>query len=364
MTIAIILISVAVVLLLAGGWAYFHFHTFDSYTVQANLDIPNSDERTTYAACEDGFVKCSGDGITFFDKKGILWAETFEMTQPIMDTCKTFIAVADLKGSDIYVYDASGFVSRFSVSHPIVDLEVSEQGVVAAATNDGASNYIEVMDKEGTELISAKSVFSSSGYLMDIALSEDGSSLAAAFIYVSEGTLESKVVFYDFHGEGEITGGFNQYKDTVVTDVEFLNPSTVCAVGDSAITIYKIKPTPTIVYENLAPEYEIQSLFFDENRVGMVVIDESSENSYMIKVFNSRGKEVANCGTDFTYNRAAFAGNQVVLYSVNDCEIYSFNGVRRFSYTFDERIEYLLSSGGSRNYIYATANNTEFIRLK
>ncbi len=364
MIITTIIVVVAVLLLVAGAWAYLRFRTYDDYKVKANLDIANSDERTTYMACKEGYVKCAGDGITCFDKKGVIWAETYEMTQPLIDTCKNYIAVADLKGSDIYIYDESGQASRFSVSHPILDIEVSEQGVVAVATNDGTSNFIEVLDKAGNELITAKSVFSSSGYLMDIALSEDGSSLAAAFIYVSEGTLESKVVFYDFNGEGEITGGFNQYKDTVVTNVEFLNPSAVCAVGDRAITIYKVKPTPSIVYEDLDLPYEIQSAFFGENKLGLVVEDESSDSTYNIKVFNNRGREIADCGTDFPYNKVAFSGNYVMLHSVNDCELYSFAGVRKFAYSFDERIESLLPCGNGRDYIYATANNTEFIRIK
>lgn len=359
-----ILVALAIVLVVGGIWAFLRFHTFDSYKVKANLDIANSDERTNYVSFKGGYIKCAGDGITCFDKKGVIWAETFEMTQPLIDTCESYVAVADLKGSDIYIYNESGQVNRFSLSHPIVDIEVSEQGVVAAATNDGASNFIEVLDKEGKELITAKSVFSSSGYLMDITLSEDGSTLAAAFVYVSEGTLESKVVFYDFKGEGEISGGFNQYSDTLVTNVEFLNPSTVCAVGDNAITIYKVKSKPEIAYEELGLPYEIQSVFFDTNRVGMIVEEENSDTSYTVKVFNASGKELADFGIDFPYNHVAFSGRNVMLHSVNDCEIYSFAGIRKFAYSFDERIEALLPCGSGRDYIYATANNTEFIRIK
>ena len=364
-TITIIAVSVAIVLLVAAAWAYFYFRTFDGYAVKEIMDIANSDERTTYLKGNKGYIKCASDGITYFDRNGIIWGETYEMTQPIADVCESYIVVADLKGSDIYVYDDSGLVNRMSVSQPILDIEISEQGVVAAATNDGDSNYIEVLDKQGEELITAKSVFNTSGYLMDITLSQDGSSLAAAFIYVSEGTLESKVVFYDFNGEGEISGGFNQYKDTAVTDVEFMNANTVCAVGDNAITIYKVRPTPQIVYEDLDLQWEIQSAFFDTNRLGLIVEDETSEFGNSIKVLDNTGKLITDQGFDFAYNHVSFAGNNVLLYSVNDCEMYSCNsGRRKFAYTFDERIEYLLPCGNSRDFVYAMANRTEFIKLK
>lgn len=363
-TIAIILISVAVVLLAVGAWFYLRYHIYEDYVVTSEIDLTNSDERTKFLVCKRGYAHCAGDGITFFDRKGVLWAETYEMTQPLVDTCGSYIVVADLKGSDIYLYDMSGQINRISVSQPILDIEVSEQGVIAAATNDGVSNYIEVMDKEGNELISAKSVFASSGYLMDITLSDDGKSLAGAFIYVSEGTLQSRVVFYDFSGQGEITGGFNQYQDTVVTNVEFLNADTVCAVGDNALTFYNVAAVPSIIHEELNMPVEIQSLFFDRNRVGLIVEDESSENSYTIRVYDAGGNRLMNLGVDFAYTRASFAGNNVLLYSTNDCELYNYAGIRKYYGSFDEKIVDLVSCGNGRDFIYATANNTQFIRIK
>lgn len=357
-------IAVVVVLLGVGLWAYLRFHTYDGYKVVKELDMTNTDERTTYLAVKKGFIRCAGDGITFFDRGGIEWAETYEMTQPLTDTCGNYIVVADLKGSDVYIFDQTGLVNRITVEHPILDVEVSEQGVVAAATNDGASNYIEVLDKEGNNLITAKSVFASSGYLTDISLSENGSSLAAAFIYVSEGTLESKVVFYDFSGTGEITGGFNQYKDMVVTNVEFLNSNTVCAVADGALTFYKVSSTPSIIHEEMNLNFEIQSLFFSKNKVGLVVEDESSSNSYTIKVYNAQGSTIMDHGVDFPYTNAALAGNCVLLYSASEAELYSFAGIRKFAGPFDERIEYLVPAGSESSYIYATAGKTEFINLK
>ena len=361
---------VLALVIIVGVWCFFHFRKFDSYSVINDLGISNTDERTTYAEAEKGFLKCSGDGITFFDKNGIIWAETFEMTQPVMDTCGSYVAVADLKGADVVLYDGNGLVNRFSVSHPVLSVEVSEQGVVAAATSDDKSNYIEVFDKEGNELITAKSIFSSSGYLMDIALSEDGERLIAAFLYVSEGTLESKVVFYDFNGgegnaDGEgIVGGFNQYHDTAVTNVEFLDANTVCAVGDKAFSIYKFSKKPELIYENLDETFETQSLFFGKGRVGLITVDENSGSTYTFKVFNNSGKLIAEEGFDFAYSKAGFAGNNVILYSANDCEMYSFSGVKKFEYAFDNRIEALLSCGNGREFVYASPNKTEYIRIK
>lgn len=365
----ITIVVIAVILLAAAGiWAFLRFNTYSDQTVQNTIEIANSGEHTIYDVYKKGFVRCANDGLTYFDKKDIIWAETAEMTQPIMDVCEGYIAVADLKGSDIYIYDEGGQVNRIALSHAIIDIEVSRQGVVAAATSEDTSNYIEVLDKEGNELLTAKSVFSSSGYLTDIAISPDGSRLVAAFTYIGGGVMESKVVFYDLTGESKgdniIIGGFNQYQDTLVMSVEFLDDSRVCAVGDHAITIYRVGTTPSIIYEDLDLNYEIQSLFYAKNRIGMVVEQEESEFSKTMIVLNERGKELMNHGTDFAYSRASFAGNNVLLYSSTECHVYSFAGIEKFSYTFEDRIEYMISAGTVRDYVLALPNATEIIRLK
>ena len=363
-----IILSVAIVILLtAGAWVYFYFRTFHKVSVVTSLDLANADEQTIIVPYYRGYMRCSCEGVTYFDKKGILWAENFEMTQPITACCGSYFAVADMKAKDVYLYDTGGLSKRITMAHSITDLEVSEQGVIAAATSENDSNYIEVVDREGNELVTAKSVFSSSGYLTDIALSNDGSKLVALYVYVSEGTLESKAVFYDFSsgsGEDMVVGGFNQYKGTILTTAKFLSGGKVCVVGDNALTVYDFRSTPSIVAEELNLDVQIQNLFFDEKHIGLIAEDEMSEYSYVLKIYNLRGKEILNKGFDFTFNKAAFTGSGVVIYSSNDLEMFSFAGIRKCSITLDERIMAICSCGNGQDLVYGSAVDTEFIRLK
>lgn len=365
---AIILTIAAVVLLTASAWVYFYFRTFDKISVITSLDLANPDEQTIIVPYNRGYMRCSCEGVTYFDKKGILWAESFEMTQPVTACCGTYFAAADMKAKDVYLYDTSGLCNRITMGHSIIDLEVSEQGVIAAATNESDSNFIEVVDRDGNELVTAKSVFSSSGYLTDIALSNDGSKLVALYVYVSEGTLESKAVFYDFSngngGEDMVVGGFNQYQGTILTSAKFMAGGKVCVAGDNALTIYDFRGTPSIVAEDLNLDVQIQNLFFDEKHIGMIAADEMSEHSYVLKIYNLRGKETLNKGFDFAFNKAAFTGGGVVIYSANDLEMFSFAGVQKCSITLDERIMAICTCGNERDLVYGSAVDTEFIRLK
>ncbi len=366
----IILIAIAVVIVLAavGTFLFLRFRTFSSYKVLSRLELSNTDEQTKLFEYSGGFVRSSSEGVTYFDSNGIHWAESFEMTQPLTAVSGGYFAAADMKGKDIFLYDVSGLVNRITLSHSITDLEVSDQGIVAAATSDAESNYIEVVDKEGNELVTAKSVFSSSGYLTDIALSPDGSKMAATFVYVSEGTLESKVVFYDFSngngGEDMVVGGFNQYESTILTSVHFMDKGKVCVVGDNAISIYDFNTIPELVFENLDLGEEIQSIFFSEKYLGMVVEAEEGEENYLLKVMDLNGKDVFSKGFDFAYNKVLFAGNNILLYSGGDCEMYSFSGVKKMELEMDEAVYAMSYCGRGTDFVLASSSDTEFIRLK
>ncbi|MCQ2530721.1 MAG: DUF5711 family protein [Lachnospiraceae bacterium] len=365
----ILIIAAAVIVLAAVGlFLFFRFRTFSSYKVLTRLELSNTDEQTKLFEYNGGFVRSSSEGVTYFDSKGIHWAESFEMTQPLTAVSGAYFAAADMKGKDIFLYDVSGLANRITLSHNITDLEVSDQGIVAAATNDGDSNYIEVVDKEGNELVTAKSVFASSGYLTDIALSSDGSKLVAAYVYVSEGTLESKVVFYDFSsgngGEDMVVGGFNQYESTILTSIRFMENGKVCVVGDNAISIYDFNGIPELVYENLDLGQEIQSIFFNKKYLGMVVEDEEGEENYCLKVMDMKGKEVFSKGFDFAYNKVLFAGRNILLYSGSDCEMYSFSGVKKMEMDMEDAVFAMSYCGKGTEFVLASSSDTEFIRLK
>ncbi len=364
------LIGFAIFAVVVGLIVFFatFFRKYRNYKVTSEIEITNSDEHTAYRPFLRGYIKVGGDGVTYFDKSGLTWSENYEMSQPIVDVCGGYIAVADMKTTDVYIFDEGGLLNRITAQRSIIDVEVSKQGVVAIATDDKESNFIELVNKDGKELISAKSIFSSSGYLTDIALSNDGTKLVAAFAGVGEGAITSKVVFYDFSenndGDDMIVGGFNQYESIIVTNVEFMKGNKVCAVGNSGFSIYDFASKPKLVKENLEFPWQIQSLFFGDKQIGFIVLDDEIENNYCIKVFNLNGNMISDKGFDFAYNSVAFAGDNVLLYSSNDCEIYSFAGIKRFSYSFDERIAFLLPCGSENNLIYAKADRTQFIKLK
>lgn len=369
--IKIVLITTVAVLALAcaGYFGITQYVKFTGYTVKGTIEMMNADENTTVYAYKEGFLKCAGDGLTYFDKDGIIWNETFSMSQPLCAVCGEYIAVVDMKGTEVSLFAASGFVNKFSLTSVATDIEVSKYGTVAVLTSDGNSNYVELRDKEGQELINAKTVFSASGYITDIALSQDGSRMAAAFVSVNGAEINSKVVFYNFADESGkdnnfITGEFDQYASSIVTTVKFMNGEKAAAIADNAFTIYSASGKPQIVYEEKDLSWQVQTLILNNRYIGFIAEDDNVESAYKIKVYSLSGRTLLEQECDYSYDYADFAGESVVLYSDYNCDIINFAGTHKFSYSFDKKIEALKSSGGVSEFAYLSENETEIIRLK
>ena len=358
---------ILIILIIAAAAGYDRFWSYDSYSVTSTLSISNSSDYLEYSEFKSGYVKITESGITYFAKNGIIWSEAYSMTQPIYDICRGYIAVADVKQNEVYLFDKEGLVNKVSTQYSIIDVEVSSAGVIAAATDDDDANYIELYDKAGSELLTARSIFSSSGYLTDITLSSDGTKLAAAFINVDLLDIVSRVAFYDF-SEGTsdsdvLVAGFNQYTDTVLTNVEFLSGDRVVAIGDNAVTIYDFSSAPEIIYEDLDLTWTIQSVFFSDRYFGVIINDDAEVYNYAYQVFSRTGKMVAEGGFDFSYTNVLLYGRNIMITSSNACRIYNFAGVEKFSCAFEENIEAMYPSG-YMSLIYATTSETSFIRMK
>lgn len=363
---ALILIVLLVAAVTVGIILYVKYRTFSGYRVDAVIPLSNSEENTEYHVFGNGYLKCAGDGVTYFNERGIQWNEYYSMLLPVVDISGDYAAVADMGQRNVYLYDKSGYVSRINLSHNITDIEVSDAGMVAVSSNDGNFNYIEIRDKNGNEIMTEKSVFSSRGFLMDLALSADGSKLAAVFTSIDKGTLGSRIIFYDLSGDGSssdiVAGTFDQYESVMLTSLRFMDDDTLCAVGDTAISIYQFKDVPEVIYEDLQMPWEIQTLFFENDHIGMVVEDPESDSRYQIKVYDLTGNLQLDIGTDFTFTGADFAGDYVYLYSYTECLMYSFAGVKKLNCPFEMHIEALKSSDG-RHFVYGTHSNTQFITI-
>lgn len=111
--------------------------------------------------------------------------------------------VASKSGNEVKLLDDTGNMKSLTVSYPIIDAEVAEQGVIALMLQGDDGNYIELYDAAQEKLVSIKTTPTQNGYPMDIDVSSDGQNLVVSYLVVDGIETKSRIAFYNFGNEGK-----------------------------------------------------------------------------------------------------------------------------------------------------------------
>lgn len=366
-----IIIAVIILALAAAGVGfkiYLDNRSYSEYEVTYTRTM-NGTGNNQYFSFGESMLVYTDDGISYVKDIETIWNQAFEMKTPLVDVCNNTMAVCDLDTTSVYIYDTEGQKGKIDTMYPIIDLEVSEQGVIAAITEDSETNRIEIFDKEGNSIATGQTYVTGEGCPIDISLSNDGTKLAASYIYIDGGSVKSKVVFYNYSEVGKnevsrIVGGFNHYETTIVSRVEFLDNDTVAAFGDNILTIYAIKQKPEKISET---EFDstIKSIFYNEKYIGIVSETNNYENPYNIKIYNTKGNEEMSMDTSFMYTGISLYDDRMVLYNDTEMKLYNVSGKERYSGNIEEGIRQVICTDKpDRYYIINGEYGIMNVRLK
>ncbi len=342
--------------------------SYTGYSVNNTVSRDDS-ETTKYLEYRDGYLRYSNDGIAYHNSKGnSVWDKTFSMQKPQVKICEEIVAVGDINGSSIYVFNASGMMGSIDTSLNITQIEVTRHGLVAAVLEDNEANYINLYDSQGQKIYSVKTSLAGDGYPLDISVSEDGTKLVASYLYVSGESMKTNVVFYNFSEVGQneterIVGGFNHYGDTIVGDVFFMDDKTAVAVGENVISIYKIKEYPKL-YKEITVDNEIERVVFSDEYIGVVQKNEDSGDIYKMVVYNSTGGKECQVSFSTQCDRIRLDGRTIVMNNESVFILMNFKGKELARIQTELPIAGLLTTGKRGNYILVSSKYVQFISLK
>ncbi|MDD3173859.1 MAG: DUF5711 family protein [Herbinix sp.] len=339
-----IMIISLLLLLAVVGVAYLinlYNRSYHDYKVMKTTEI-KGENAVGYLSYGSSVIKYGKDGAVAYDKDANpLWNGSYEMSDPIADTCGKYVVIADKGNNSVHIYNEKGEVGSFATLYDIVKVEVAYQGVVAALMEEGDTNYIILYDSDGTKLDEAKNTVNNAGFPMDISLSDDGKKLVAIYLSVSEGDIVSNVVFYNFGDVGDnytnqIVGGYIFDKGIVSPRAAFLNNDTVCVYKNNGFVIYSMKEKSKDVHEeNL--KGKIQSILYNKNYTG-VVLESEDGTAKRLMLYNLTGKKVLDKTLDFDYKRIFMTDEEIIMYDDASCIIMKVNGKVKFKYTFEGNI--------------------------
>lgn len=313
-----------------------------SYEVVTSMSR-GDDTSVYYCMMRKGMVKYSKDGVAMTNKSGsVLWNQTYEMASPTMTSAGDYVAVGDIGANTIYIFNEYGQLGRVSTDVPIQEIQISEQGVVAAVLSDTSSNYINLYDKQGNSLGSIKASLENTGYPLAIALSPDASKLAVSYLIVKSGSMQSRIVSYDF---SDVEGDHlldTQELEGLYPKAVFLDSREVVLFGEKGFVLYQADSKKIETQENF--ESEINSVFCTNQKLGFIFKNEDDNGKYRMEIYNKAGKKSSTYYFDLDYSGMTADDDEVILYNDEEMLIYHMGGRVRFRGTFNTAVTGVMPS--------------------
>ncbi len=326
-----------------------------------------------FAYFGENMLKYTKDGATYIDASGkSIWTQSYEMRTPIIHVNGDYVVIADQQGNDLYICNTEGCTGVAETQLPITKAAVSAKGVVAAVVEDSTASYIFYFKKDGEDLgINIKMLLSGDGYPVDIALSPDGQQIVMSVMYLANGAMKNKVVFYDFSEIGKnvnnrFVGGFEEeFNDKMAARVRYLNDETVCVFTDKGLTFISVKdvlPDPNVISVEVTEE--IESICYTDEYAA-VVVDNPSGERYRIDVYATDGTKVASVPFDFPYTGVKLDNDRILVYNEEACQVYNLDGHLKFNAQFDFGVSCIRASKKHSNgLIVASSEVMKELKLK
>ena len=340
---------------------------YSGYSIIKSINKDDT-QAAQYIDYNNGYVRFSNDGISYYTNKGeVIWNQTYQMKDPQVKICGNSVAVGDLNGNSIYIFNDAGFLGSADTSLPISQIEVSIQGLVAAVLEDGNVNYIRLYNTDGTQIYNAKTELAQNGYPLDISISNDATKLIASYVYVNGASIKTNVVFYSFSAVGQnetdnIVGGFD-HDTTLIPEVKFINDTCAVALGENVLSIYKIKEYPTLL-KDIKVDSEIERVFMSDVYIGLVLKNSDAGDVYKMLVYNINGTQAFETTFNTEYNTIKFDGKSIIMYNDTTFTLMNINGKIQFEQSFDLPIKSILSLGSKGDYMLINSKYIQEIKLK
>lgn len=344
--------------------------TYRGYRVVKSTERSDSNS-VTYISYGENFLKYSKDGATGFRANGeILWSGSYEMKNPLAATCDNFVAIADIGGRDVYIFNGSDTGTYMKMDAPIEQISVAKQGVFAVVLKKDGEANINIYDPYNVAeqlKVSISTSTDNDGFPVAIALSKDGQKLVTSYINVQKGVLESSLNFYNFDSVGKNSVdrivGSRPLEQQVVVDIDFLTNNTICAYTKDGFQIYYMQETPQDVAV-IDIKNSIKSV--SRNSKYIAVLTEETNNvevPYKLHVYDTKGKKILEKEITYMYDSIEMGEKEVILYSNREVHIIRLNGKEKFNCQLASSASYFFAITGTDKYLLIDGDSLKQIRL-
>lgn len=307
---------------------------------------------TKYTDMDGKILRYSPDGVSLVNKKlEAVWAESYQMQNPIADVCGSRAVIADRDGTSMVFLDKSGMTGSVTTSYAIVKAKVSRSGLVAAILDGGDNTWINFYSTDGSLIAENQTKIDDPGYPMDVAISNDGVIMMVTYQFVDGGETTSYVAFYNFGDVGQneddrIVSGYT-YDGIVIPQIQYLENGRCIALREDGFTLYSGKQIPKEI-KTVNAEKEIVSTFFDDDCIGLVFKNDSKDKLYTMEVYSASGKLSFRRDFNIPYTTIKMSGGKILMYNSSQICVIDKNGVEKYMGTVDGTINDFFKIGWNR----------------
>ncbi len=164
-----------------------------------------------------------------------VWSADVFMSHPMVETAGDYLLLADMGGNNRTVlYKNEKLCREYTIGNDIISAKVNKKGWVAFATATvGYKGKVTVFDKKGKERFQWNS---GDGYILDIALSDDGHWLAVAQLSSEGSRSDSRIQFIDLRRK-KVTATAEK-NGALFADLRF-SENRLLAVSDTELCGFK-----------------------------------------------------------------------------------------------------------------------------
>lgn len=291
----------------------------------------------------DGFIyECNKNGLIKKTLEGeTVWTKSYFIDMPVMEHEGEYIAIADVTGKSVFVFDSKGFLREIKESYPVIDVHINEEGFLTTVQEKEKQNLIHYYNDKGELVIKRVTRFIENGYPIDVASSPDVTKMITGYLNVSNNRLQTQVSFFGFDDQYDsyaenLIGGF-KYDNALLSKVLWMNQNSALAIMDNQIVVFDCKSEPQV--KSVIPtSAEIIDLVITNEEIvvwyGKVLEESNEEQGNNIIVYDYTGKKIQTL--TFDNKIKALSGEKDGFFILTEGQIIKYKGKTRewFSSTY------------------------------
>ena len=325
---------------------------------------------------EDQLIWVTEDGVKALSLEGEeIWADTHTLKNISVAQRTPYFAVSDSGGNNVSIFDTYGKKSDIKFANPLMYVSMNNQGDVVVVESTGDGHIISAYDEKGDSLgVKRVTYIQDVGYPIVAEISPDGKAVIISYLDTSDAQITSNIIAMQIRSD-EITEIDNilygeTYKNTIISEIEFVDENTWVAIGDNIMSFNKLDgreiQRKDNIYYNNAP---VLDRLKDWQGINYPVISseqpiKSTVHPVEKLVFYSQvGEEVEEITLDGGVTSMYSDGKITITGSERKFTAYNRVGKKRWEYTATKDVQKIIPLSSQHQVVMISKGKAELMQV-